>query len=94
MNFLFILLNIWDTFGTMFGQFADEVIGNPLLIGVLVFLFIFFFCSVLLIPMEAMVVIFIPTSLVIALWLPVLQLIIAILISIVIGVGLLKWIRG
>ena len=90
----FIVFNIWETITNMFSNFADQVIGNPLLIGILFFLFIFFFCCVLLIPFEAMVVIFIPTCFVIAIWIPVLQLVCAILVGLTIGLGLLKWVRG
>jgi len=90
----FIVFNIWETITNMFSNFADQVIGNPLLIGILFFLFIFFFCCVLFIPFEAMVVIFIPTCFVIAIWIPVLQLVCAILVGLTIGLGLLKWVRG
>jgi hypothetical protein len=86
--------NIFQVIGDKFSQFANQVIGNPLLIGILVFLFIFFLCSVLLIPFEAMVIIFIPACFIIALWIPLLQLVCAILVGITIGLGLLKWIRG
>ena len=90
----FIVFNIWETITNMFSNFADQVIGNPLLIGILFFLFIFFFCCVLFIPFEAMVVIFIQTCFVIAIWIPVLQLVCAILVGLTIGLGLLKWVRG
>lgn len=91
---LFIVMDIWSTLAENFGRFGDEVLGSPMLIGIIIFLFIFFFMAVLFIPFEAMAVIFVPTCFAIAVWIPAMQLAAAIIISIIIGLGLLKWIRG
>jgi hypothetical protein len=88
------MLSIFDTFQQMFGQFAEETLGSPMLIGILIFMFIFFFAMVLLIPFEALVVIMIPTCFLVAVWFPPLQLACAILVGLTIGLGLVKFIKG
>lgn len=90
---LWTVFDFWTTIMGLFGNFANETLGSPMLIGVIVFMFIMFFCLVLLIPFEALVVVMIPTCLLVALWIPVLQGVCALLVGLTIGMGLLKWIQ-
>jgi len=89
----FVVMSIWDTFIDPFVYLAENLIGHPILIGVVVFLFLTMFGLLMFIPFEAMVVIWIPTCFLIAYYIPPLQIVVAIMVGIVIGLGLLKWIR-
>lgn len=93
MNLAFIVMSIWDSMIEPFVYMAEEVIGNPILIGVVIFLFFTFFGLLMFIPFEAMVVVWIPTSFVIAYYIPPIQIVVAVLLGIIIGLGILKWVR-
>jgi hypothetical protein len=90
---LFVVMTIWDTFIDPFVYLAENLIGHPILIGVIIFLFITMFGLLMFIPFEAMTVIWIPMCLVVAIYIPPLQIVVAIMVGIIIGIGLLKWIR-
>lgn len=93
MDIALIVLSIWDSFVDPFVYLANNIIGHPLLIGVIIFLFITMFGLLMFIPYEAMVVIWIPTCYVVAVWIQEIQIVVAIMIGIIIGLGLLKWVR-
>ena len=59
-TFPFIVLSIWDSLIDPFVTLADDLLGNPLLIGIVILMFFILFMTVLLIPFEAMVVPLIP----------------------------------
>ena len=89
----YIVLSIWDSLINPFVYLAENLIGNPLLIGVVIFMFFTFFGLLMFIPMEAMVVIWIPTSFIVAIYIPPIQIIVGILVGILVGLALLKWVR-
>jgi hypothetical protein len=91
--YLPLVVLIWDGIVNALGNMSTELIGNPLLIGAIIFLFILTFALALLIPFEGLVVIMIPTTYLIYEHIPPLRIIVGILIGFVIGLGLLKWIR-
>jgi hypothetical protein len=90
---MLVYTTIFDTLSSLMGQFGEQLLGSPLIIGILVFMFIMFFALVCLVPFEALVVIMIPTCFLVAVWIPMLQWICALLIGLTIGIGILKWIR-
>lgn len=93
LPFPLVLMSIWDTLIDPFVYLAENVIGHPVLIGVIIFLFITMFGLLMFIPIECLVVIWIPVSYVVAIWIPPLQIVVAVMIGLLIGLGLLKWVR-
>ena len=87
------LMTIWDELINPFSDLANNLLGSPLLIGLTIFLFITFFALLMFIPFEALIVIEIPTLFVVFHYIPQLQMIIGILFGLLIGMGLLKWVR-
>mgnify|MGYP006308539019 CR=1 FL=1 len=89
----FIIMTIWDTLIDPFVFMAEEIIMNPMLIGAIIFIFFTMFGLLMFIPIEVMVVIWIPLSLLIAIWIPALQIVVALMFGLLVGLGLLKWVR-
>lgn len=88
-----IVMSIWDTLIDPFVYLADNVVAHPILLGVIVFLFITMFGLLMFIPIEAMVVIWIPVTFFVANYIPALQIVVAVMFGFLIGLGLLKWVR-
>lgn len=88
-----IVMSIWDTLIDPFVYLADNIIMNPILLGVIVFLFFTMFALLMYIPIEAMVVIWIPVTFFVATWIPALQIVVAVMFGFLVGLGLLKWVR-
>jgi hypothetical protein len=86
-------MSIWDSMIEPFVYMAEELIGNPLLIGAVIFIFFTFFGLLMFIPYEAMVVIWIPASFVIAIYIPPIQILVAVILGIIVGLGIIKWVR-
>lgn len=76
-----------------FEDLADNIIGNPLLIGAIIFLFFLMFAMYLRLPFTAVVIIMIPVSFLTFKYIPELRLVLAIMIAILVGLGLIKWTR-
>jgi len=81
--------NLLDPLNTM----INDMIANPLIIGAIVFLWITFIALLLFIPFEAMIVIWVPLTFLVGFWIPGLRIILGIMLGILIGLGLIKWIR-
>jgi len=92
-SFPFVVLTIWDSLVNPFSSLADDLIGNPMLIGAVVFMFFILFMLVLFIPFEGMVVCLIPMFFIVFTWIPQLRIVVAIVVGIGIGLGLIKWVR-
>lgn len=89
----FIVLTSWGNLLEPIEDLAYNLVGNPLVMGAIIFIFITFFSLLLFIPFEAMVVIWVPTSFLMMIFIPVLRLVLGVLLGLLIGIGLLKWLR-
>jgi len=89
----FFIVAIFDSIIESFEYLGNELLGNPLLIGAVIFLFFIMLMMLLLLPFEVMVVAMIPLGFGVFEFIPQLRLIFAILAGIVIGLGLIKWYR-
>lgn len=83
----------WDGFLEPLTNMMHDLLGNPLLIGATIFIIVTFFAMMLLIPFEALVVIWIPTIALLWIFIPGLQIVLGICIGFIIGLGLVKWFR-
>lgn len=83
----------WSSITAPFEDIAENLIGNPLLIGGIVLLFFVLIVLASRIGFESMMVIMIPVLFLVFIWIPALQIIVGIMIGVLIGIGLLKWIR-
>lgn len=90
-DFLVLLLldNLIDTFADL----SNNLVTNPLLIGVIIFLFFTMFALFLFIPFGGLVVIEIPVLFLVFEYIPALRIVVGVLLGLLIGLGLLKWIR-
>ena len=88
-----IVMSIWDSLIDPFIYLTEEIIGNPLLIGVVFFLFITMIGLLMFIPIEAMVVVWIPTCFVVGSFIPSLQIVVGVMLGIVVGLAIIKWVR-
>lgn len=89
----FIVMSIWDMLIDPFVDLSENLLGNPLLIGAVILLFFIMFMLVLFIPFEAQVTIYIPMFFIVFEYIPSLRIVIAIIVGIGIGLGLIKWVR-
>lgn len=87
------ITQFWTNITQPFSYLAENLLGDPLITGLVIFLFIMFFALMLYIPFEALVVIMLPTLFLVFNYIPQLQIVVALLVGILIGLGLLKWIR-
>jgi len=95
MNILsgLIVMATFNDLLTPINSMVNDMIGNPLIIGAVVFLWITFIAMLLFIPFEAMVVIWVPLVFLVGYWIPTLRIILGIMLGILIGLGLIKWVR-
>jgi len=73
-----------------FMQNLLEIVGNPMLIGVILLLFFVFFIVMLKISFDIALVLFIPIMLIASVWLVPLRLIFFIIVGLLIGLGMLR----
>lgn len=83
----------WSSLSAPFEDLATNLIGSPVLIGILVFLFFLLLMLVAKFDFETMVVVLVPVMFIVFFWIEQLRIIIGILLGILIGIGLLKWYR-
>jgi hypothetical protein len=93
MTIPYILFTVWNNLTDPINSMVTDMIGNPLIIGATVFLWITFIAMILFIPFEAMIVIWVPLTFLVGIWIPSLRIILGIMLGILIGLGLVKWIR-
>lgn len=91
--FPLVVMSIWDTLINPFVYLVEHLIGHPALIGVVIFLFFTMFALLMFIPIECLVVIWIPVSYIVAIYIPPIQIVVAVMLGLLIGLGLLKWVR-
>lgn len=83
----------WNELLDPIGENLADMIGNPLLIGLIILLFFSMFALFLLIPFSALIVIEIPLCFMVFEWIPQLRPVIGIMVGILIGMALIKWVR-
>lgn len=93
MSFFFAMDVNWSGILTPIGDMVDGLVGDPAIIGVIVFLFFFMFALVLYIPFEGVVVIMMPTLFAVFAYIPMLRIIVGVMVGLLIGIALLKWVR-
>jgi len=91
MNYIF--LASLNTLAEQVGENLGEIIGSPLLVGLILVLFFTMFAMFLLIPFSALICIEIPLCFLVFEWIPTLRPVVGIMIGILIGLALVKWIR-
>ena len=92
-TFPLIVMAIFDNLTQPFETLSNELIGNPILIGATILIFVLMFALLMLVPYEAMAVVMIPTCYAVFEYIPQLRIIVAIVVGFIIGFGLLKWVR-
>ena len=88
-----IVMLEWNELLEPVAESLADMIGNPLLIGLIVLLFFSMFALFLLIPFSALLVIEIPLCFVVFEWVPQLRPVVGIMVGILIGMALIKWVR-
>jgi hypothetical protein len=88
-----LVLLLFDSLIDTFTDLSNNLVSNPLLIGVIIFLFFTMFALFLLIPFGGLVVIEVPVLFAVFEFIPALRIVVGILLGLLIGLGLLKWIR-
>jgi hypothetical protein len=91
--FFLPVLTAWSDLLGPIESMVNDMIGNPLIIGAVIFLWITFIALLMFIPFEAMIVIWVPLTFLVGYWIPSLRIILGIMLGILIGLGLIKWIR-
>lgn len=96
MMSLLLFLPVFTTYGDLLNpinNMVNDMIGNPVIIGAMVFLWITFIGMLLFIPFEAMIVIWVPLTFLVGYWIPSLRIILGIMLGLLIGIGLIKWVQ-
>jgi hypothetical protein len=93
MNLPLVVMIAWNELLDPIGESLADMIGNPLLVGLVILLFFTMFALFLLIPFSALLVIEIPLCFVVFEWIPQLRPVVGIMVGILIGMALIKWVR-
>lgn len=91
-SFLFVGTN-WSSLLYPFENMSNELISEPMLIGAIIFLFFLMFALVLYLPFSAVVVVMMPTLYVVFEYIEPLRIVVGILVGLLVGLGLLKWVK-
>jgi len=83
----------WDGLMNPINDMLNGLFGNPLLIGLVGLLFFLMIILTLKITFIAMTTIMFPLLFIVFMSVPQLQIIIGIMVGILIGLGLVKWVR-
>ena len=87
------VMGVFDNLTQPFEYLANNLLANPLLIGMTIFLFFTLFMLLVFIPFEAMAPIELLICFAVFEYIPQLRIVVAILVGLVIGIGLIKWVR-
>lgn len=91
---LFFIMDVnWSSITQPLIDMGTDLIGQPSLIGLIVLLFFFLFALVLYIPFEGVVCIMIPTLYLVFDKLSPLRIVVAVMVGLMIGMALVKWVR-
>lgn len=90
---LFIIADIWTNITAPIVDLSNDLLGSPILVAVIIFLFFFTFIIILYIPFVAGITVLIPTLYLVFQYVEALRIVVGILIGLVIGMGLIKWLR-
>jgi len=91
LDYLFLLV-AWTNLTEPLKDGLVNIVGDPLLAGLVILLFIIMFGLFLSIPFSALLVIFVPLSFIL-ISIPELRIIGGITVGILIGMALIKWVR-
>ena len=89
----FVLAVNWSSITQPFADMGTDLIGQPALIGLIVLLFFLMFALILYLPFEAVVCIMMPTLFLVFLYIPPLKIVVAVMVGLMIGMALIKWVR-
>jgi len=83
----------WSSITQPFADMGTDLIGQPALMGLIILLFFMLFALTLYIPFEGVVVIMMPTLSLVFVYIPPLKIVVAVLVGLMIGMALIKWVR-
>lgn len=89
----FVLAVNWSSITQPFADMGTDLIGQPALIGLIILLFFMMFALVLYIPFEGVVCVMIPTLFLVFTFIAPLRIVVAVLVGLMIGMALIKWVR-
>lgn len=89
----FVLAINWSNIAQPFADMGDDLIGMPSLIGLIILLFFLMFALVLYIPFEGVVAVMMPTLYLVFHFISPLRIVVAIMVGLMIGMALIKWVR-
>jgi len=89
----FVLAVNWSSITQPFADMGTDLIGQPALMGLIILLFFLMFALILYLPMEAVVCIMMPTLYLVFTFIPPLKIVVAVMVGLMIGMALIKWVR-
>ena len=89
----FVLAINWSSITQPFADMGTDLIGQPALIGLIILLFFMMFALILYIPFEGVVCILMPTLALVFVYIPPLKIVVAVMVGLMIGMALIKWVR-
>jgi len=90
MNPLMAVSSYWTNTSDQFMNGLMDIVGNPMLIGLLILIFFVFFIIALRISFDLAIVSFIPIMFIVSVFVEPLRLIFLIVLGLLIGIGVLR----